>query len=285
VKRNSPIVVCLKDSIRAAARSRCSRASVVVIPEVRSSGKGSSGTNVVRENTASQPPINTSGNGGRLRRPGTNGGPGIGTTGSDCKKRSKIFSAFLLAVEREHVKERRAEAPRNLLESKMNECSVKDGGRSVVPLNNNTTQERQEGAGGDARRFSSSHDIILKLCDNVEVIRNDLTGDNKGDVDSDVDAETSVTDPSATPSSGSGSDSETAEATVVDLSEEELARMSSCLAGCPAILCDDRTSSHPPVPPLPHDCPQCLETYYAYTHYYAQGSRYFSIEVINGGML
>jgi len=218
-KRNTPIVVCLRESIRAFGRSSKSRP--VSAPTRRTlSESNASDANVVM----------------KLSPFGTSHG----------KKATKNFNAFLSAVEKVHTKE----AKYALCSQNINQ-SPNQSDREQL---NNSVDHQQTAD----TQFELSR--LLNFRDNVEVIHNDLrSAVQDASATSDDQSDKSEDSCSSRLSTTTESDTEPADESSTNRKKSECCEVS------------------------PQHCPQCLAAYYAYTHYYALGSKYFKIEVIEDG--
>jgi len=231
-KRNAPIVVCLRESIRAFGRGGSKPRLASATTRRTLSESNASDANVVMKLS-----------------------PFGGGTSHGKKAATKNFNAFLSAVEKVHTKE-----------GKYALCSPQNINQSVSPadreeLNNSVDHHNQQTA-SENPQFELSR--LLSLRDNVEVIHNDLHS-----VAQDVSA---VSDDQSDKSEDSCSSrlSTTGESDTEPVADDTSTnRKKSCSECCTEVS--------------PQHCPQCLAAYYAYTHYYALGSKYFKIEVIEDG--
>jgi len=211
-KRNAPIVVCLRESIRAFGRGK-TRPVSAAIPR-----------RTLSESSASDVVVKLSPFGKKAAA-------------------AKNFNAFLSAVEKAHAKDIGKFAAA---------CSSQNINPTVTsadrePLNNTVGDHRPAPTDGqlDLSQLLGFHGA------NVEVIHNDLSAT------SDDQSEKSE-DSCSSRLSGTESDAEATD-------ESSAPRKNDGGATCEV---------------LPQHCPQCLAACYAYTHYYALGSKYFKIEVI-----
>lgn len=277
IKRNSPIVVCLRESIRLAEAK--SRARVPTTLTNISHSRKAEDDQPPKENekekfasvsyslsTSISPPLSSSG----THVPNN-------SVATKPEKGSKNFNAFLSVVEKVHRKDNQPQLSVQNLSS-----SSYDG-----------IQERQNFAQSDAFRESLSGETVLNNKtligpgdtsltietarmafaekNNVDVICNDLRS-SRPDTHSGVFEDSDPSDSSCRHSSSESSDMEPE---VFEeehgLSKEELDRLSEHTDGFAM-----RRYELPP-----HECPECLSAYFAYTHYYAQGSKFFKIEVLD----
>jgi len=215
-KRNAPIVVCLRESIRAFGRGSKSRP---VSAATRRTLSESNASDVVV----------------KLAPFGT----------SQSKKATKNFNAFLSAVEKVHTKE--GKYP--LCSQNINQSTSQSDREQ---LNNSVDHQQTTETQFDLSR-------LLNFCDNVEVIHNDLRS-VVADVGTASDDQSEKSEDSCSSRlSTTESDTEPADESSTNRKNNECCEVS------------------------PQHCPQCLAAYYAYTHYYALGSKYFKIEVIEDG--
>jgi len=214
-KRNTPIVVCLRESIRAFGRGAKSRPVSANTRRTLSESNASDASVVVK-----------------LSPFGTPHG----------KKATKNFNAFLSAVEKVHTKDGKyALCSQNINQS----ASQSDREQLNNSVDHPQTAETQ---------FELSR--LLSFRDNVEVIHNDLR---------------SVV-PDASPASDDQSDkSEDSCSSQLSTTESDTEPADENSTNRKKADCCEVSPQH---------CPQCLAAYYAYTHYYALGSKYFKIEVI-----
>ena len=218
-KRNAPIVVCLRESIRVLGRSAKSRPVFSTTRRTLSESNASDANVVVKF-----PPFGN----------------------SHSKKATKNFNAFLSAVEKVHAKDGKfASCSQNINESP-NEPDREQ-------LNNSVDQQQTSETQLDLSR-------LLSRRNNVEVIHNDLSG-------AFPDVNTASDDQSDKSEDSCSSRLSTTESDTEPADDSSSARKST--AECCEVS--------------PQHCPQCLAAYYAYTHYYALGSKYFKIEVVEDG--
>ena len=218
-KRNAPIVVCLRESIRVFGRGAKSRPVSSTTRRTLSESNASDANVVVK--------FAPFGN-------------------SHGKKATKNFSAFLSAVEKAHTKDGKfASCSQNINES----ASQSDREQLNNSVDHQPTTETQ---------FDLSR--LLSCRSNVEVIHNDLSS-------AVPDVSTASDDQSDKSEDSCSSRLSTTE------SDTEPAEDSSATQKTATECCDVS----------PQHCPQCLAAYYAYTHYYALGSKYFKIEVVEDG--
>jgi len=214
-KRNAPIVVCLRESIRAFGRGSKSQRPVSATTR-----------RTLSESNASDVVV-------KLAPFGTTHG----------KKATKNFNAFLSAVEKAHTKEGRYAlcSPQNINQS----ASQSDREQ----LNNSVDHQPTTDTQFDLSR-------LLNFCDNVEVIHNDLRSVVQDVSTASDDQSDKSEDSCSSRLSTTESDTEPADESSTNRKNNECCEVS------------------------PQHCPQCLAAYYACTHYYALGSKYFKIEVI-----
>lgn len=218
-KRNAPIVVCLRESIRVFGRGAKSRPVSSTTRRTLSESNASDANVVVK--------LTPFGN-------------------SHSKKGTKNFSAFLSAVEKAHAKDGKfASCSQNINES---------ANQSEREQLNNSVDSQQ----ATETQFDLSR--LLSCRGNVEVIHNDLTS-------AVPDASTASDDQSDKSEDSCSSRVSTTESDTEPLDDSSAAPKST--AECSEVS--------------PQHCPQCLAAYYAYTHYYALGSKYFKIEVVEDG--
>jgi len=211
-KRNAPIVVCLRESIRALGRSGKLRPASGTTRRTLSESNASDANVVVK----------------------------LAPFG---KKATKNFSAFLSAVEKVHTKEGKyLQCPQNI-----NQPADQSNGEQL----NNSVDHQQTSS---ETQFDLSR--LLSFRDNVEVIHNDLHSAVPDVGPASDDQSDKSEDSCSSPLSATESDTE-------PVDESSTAQKNS--------ECCDVSPQH---------CPQCLAAYCAYTHYYALGSKYFKIEVI-----
>lgn len=311
LRRNSPIVVCLRDSIRlscaSSSRGRTPRMTVAA----------------ATDDAASEPPVfgpTTTAANGRLLRETKTSSAAIGSGGGEVvasaptfptrnARGSKNFNAFLSAVERVHAK---PTEPKFIAQN-LDRCSAdpeaigdrrQPGGEPPGSVSGRAADEEQPGETDVVVALnnalivgqSDAERTALAERDNVDVICNDLRGGASSSSsdsaaaaggaeavlppeafeDSDQSEETSSVRSSSESTSSSDAEAETAPALAADgpattLTADELDRLSARANGFGIRRYE--------VPP--DQCPECLSAYYAYTHYYAQGSKYFKIEVLN----
>jgi len=217
-KRNAPIVVCLRESIRAFGRSSKPRPASANTRRTLSESNASDASVVVK-----------------LSPFGTSHG----------KKATKNFNAFLSAVEKVHTKE-----------GKYALCS-----QNINPSTGHTDKEQLNNSVDHQQTAESQVDLsrLLNFRDNVEVIHNDLR--------------------SVVPDANAASDDQS------DKSEDSCSSRLSTTESDTEPVDDSSTNrkKNDCCEVSPQHCPQCLAAYYAYTHYYALGSKYFKIEVIEDG--
>lgn len=215
-KRNAPIVVCLRESIKAFGRSSRSRP---VSATTRRTLSESNASDVVV----------------KLAPFGTSHG----------KKATKNFNAFLSAVEKVHTKEGKyALCSQNINQSASHS--------NKEQLNNSVDHQPTAETQFDLSR-------LLSFCDNVEVIHNDLRSAVQDVSTASDDQSDKSEDSCSSRLSTTESDTEPVDDGSTNRKNTECCEVS------------------------PQHCPQCLAAYYAYTHYYALGSKYFKIEVIEDG--
>lgn len=215
-KRNAPIVVCLRESIRAFGRSSKSRPTPLTTRRTLS------------ESSASDMVV-------KLAPFGT----------SDGKKATKNFNAFLSAVEKVHTKDGRYA----LCSQNINQSACQS---DKEQLNNSIDHQQTAETQYDLSR-------LLSFCENVDVIHNDLRSvvqDVNVASDDQSDQSEKSEDSCSSHLSTTESDTEPTEDSSTNRKSRQCCQVS------------------------PQHCPQCLAAYYAYTHYYALGSKYFKIEVI-----
>jgi len=213
-KRNAPIVVCLRESIRAFGRSSKSR------PVSATSRR------TLSESNASEMVV-------KLAPFGTSHG----------KKATKNFNAFLSAVEKVHTKDGKYA----LCSQNINQSTSTHSERQQ--LNNSVEYQQTADTQFDLSR-------LLSCRDNVELIHNDLR---------------SVVPDVGTASDDQSDKSEDSCSSHLSTTESDTEPADESLTNRKDGECCDVSPQH---------CPQCLAGYYAYTHYYALGSKYFKIEVV-----
>jgi len=215
-KRNAPIVVCLRESIRAFGRGSKSR---TVSATTRRTLSESNASDVV----VKLAPFDT----------------------PHGKKATKNFNAFLSAVEKVHTKE-----------GKYALCS-----QNINQSTSHSDREQLNNSVDYQQSTETQYDLsrLLSFRDNVEVIHNDLR--------------------SVVPDASTASDDQS------DKSEDSCSsRLSTTESDTdPVDESSDRKNGGESCEVSPQHCPQCLAAYYAYTHYYALGSKYFKIEVVDDG--
>jgi len=218
-KRNAPIVVCLRESIRVYGRGAKSRPVSATTRRTLSESSASDASVVVKF-----APLGS----------------------SHGKKATKNFNAFLSAVEKAHTKDGKfASCSQNINET-TNQSDREQ-------LNNSVDHQQTAETQSELTRLLSCHS-------NVEIIHNDLSG--------------------AVPDVSAASDDQS------DKSEDSCSsRLSTTESDTePA---DDSSATQKTMTQCcevsPQHCPQCFAAYYAYTHYYALGSKYFKIEVVEDG--
>lgn len=321
IKRNSPIVVCLKDSIRLAAAAagggtKGARAkapsSIRNISHNRttSSSSSSSSSSQVADSRRrdkqsreqeGQRQQEEEGQKEEERKRQEDSLPAYISFSSSASaappppppcssfsagKGSKNFNAFLSAIEKVHTKDERPPlSAQNLNHPSISSSSFSDareraaeatrepqGAAEVVVLNNAAIIGPTEAALAlDAVRTAFAER------DNVEVICNDLHSSRTNPtVEGSEDSDISSCHPSSSDSSSSDAEDQDRgvpeeEEEEEELSKEELDRLSEHANGFAM-----RRYELPP-----HECPECLAAYFAYTHYYAQGSKFFKIEVVD----
>jgi len=214
-KRHAPIVVCLRESIRAVGRS--AKLRPVSVTRRTLSESNASDANVLV----------------KLAPLGTSHG----------KRSTKNFSAFLSAVEKAHTKE-----------GKFVSCSQN------INESANPSDQKQLNNSVDCRTTTTETQLdlsrLLSFRGSVDVIHNDLrTAIPDVSAASDDQSEKSE-DSCSSRLSTTESDTEPGDDSSMTRKNSECCEVS------------------------PQHCPQCLAAYYAYTHYYALGSKYFKIEVV-----
>jgi hypothetical protein len=229
-KRNMPIVVCLRESIRTHGGRRSSKLSAGSDRRTLSESSASVADVSVQtlismseELPSSAPPTDD--------------------------KRAKNFNAFLSAIEKVHSKGHKLVQPARNVEHSIDRKKVNMTHSSATGLAVLNNEDPSAGSVDMLRPLELAH------CKNIDLIHNDLKGPVRPLSDSMIsDDHSELTEPESScgRSSSSESDSEP---------NEELSGDSQDVA--------------------PHQCPKCLAAYYAYTHYYALGSKYFKIEVVD----
>jgi len=219
-KRNMPIVVCLRESIRTHGARRNSKSSTSFIRRTLSESSASVADVSVQTLITMSEDLPSS-------APPTD------------DKKSKNFNSFFSVIDKVQSKSQRFSPGLQNVELNVDRKQVahNDPGCSIA-LNN----EDPHISYVDALR-----PLELTRCKNIDVIYNDLRGPKLSFSDDHSDE----TEPEC--SSGRSSSSES--------DAEEQAFDSNEVA--------------------PQQCPKCLAAYYAYTHYYALGSKYFKIEVVD----
>lgn len=229
-KRNMPIVVCLRESIRTHGGRRSSKMSAGSDRRTLSESSASVADVSVQtlismseELPSSAPPTDD--------------------------KRAKNFNAFLSAIEKVHLKGHKLMQPAQNVEHSIDRRKVNMTHHSATGFAILNNEDPNVGSVDLLRPLELTH------CKNIDLIHNDLKDPVLPLSDSMIsDDRSELTEPESScgRSSSSESDSEL---------NEELSGDSQDVA--------------------PHQCPKCLAAYYAYTHYYALGSKYFKIEVVD----
>jgi len=245
-KRNSPIVVCLRESIRAFGRGAGSKTRPV---------SAATTTRTLSESNASDASIVA-----KLSPPFGGGGSGATSHGKKAVA-TKNFNAFLSAVEKVHTKE-----------GKYALCSTQNINQSAsLPdreqLNNSVDHHSHQQTASENPHFELSR--LLSFRENVEVIHNDLRNQDGGTASDDQSDKSEDSCSSRLSTTGGDSDTEPSVPDETLTSRKKGRAASECCTTASEVS--------------PQHCPQCLAAYYAYTHYYALGSKYFRIEVIEDG--
>jgi hypothetical protein len=218
-KRNMPIIVCLRESIRTHGTRRSSKTSTSFIRRTLSESSASV-TDVSVQTLISM-------------------SEDLPASAPPTEKKANNFSAFLTAIEKVQSKSQRfIPAIQNVEAFTERKHVARNEPGSATVLNN----EDPHISCADALR-----PIELTHCKNIDVIYNDLRGSKLSY--SDELSDQTEPESSSGPSSSSESDTE------------------------------EQISDNNDV--APQQCPKCLAAFFAYTHYYALGSKYFKIEVVD----
>jgi len=173
-------------------------------------------------------------------------------------KGEKNFSAFLSAVEKVHSKEKPGLSTSfENLAAFIDESKEKN---STNCLNNSVNYQHSISEKSTKRSLGAIEG------DNIELICNDLSGKSSvvDSEDSCEDSEPSENSSVVSSSEESPSDSDassTADSLSEDFTKEELERLTEYTTGFPLTKYEC----------LPHECPECLAAYYAYTQFCYQG--------------
>lgn len=233
-KANSPIVIQLKDTLKAALKQKQrTLADTLLKSKQREESEdcklSNSDVSVVSdEEIASSKEIKT-------------------------KKDVKNLSALISVIEKTHRKDKKFHVGSNNLARNTRTKSSKFVADYVL---NNATYSLE-----NADQVSSKPRSIAE-CENVEVICNDLNESDKGSYMEDTESDTVSTISSSESQCESDASNSQPETMETEMTPEELERLAQFTTGCPLIRYDCS----------PSECPQCLsEFYYNYQYYYDQG--------------
>lgn len=267
VKSNSPIVVRLRDTIKVSVWGKLKGSPLSSDLEYESSSEESFPvTSQVKDHAAETPygPAPDDSHGSK-RYP----------RGRHIKRRlcrdGKNFNAFLSAIEKVHSKDKELYLVNNLNQYSWHSKEYKAS--SDLLLNNCVPPYHRHSQGAlKLRNIPPKAQALQPNRDNIELICNDLHSERHspelfGSTDSENSSVVSHSDTQSESDISSQSDSVGSE----DLSREELEHLREYTEGCPLTRYDC----------MPHECPECLATYYSSTHYFAQGSDFLKIEVLD----
>lgn len=233
-KANSPIVIQLKDTLKAALKQKQrTLADTLLKSKQREESEdcklSNSDVSVVSdEEIASSKEIKT-------------------------KKDVKNLSALISVIEKTHRKDKKFHVGSNNLARNTRTKSSKFVADYVL---NNATYSLE-----NTDQVSSKPRSIAE-CENVEVICNDLNESDKGSYMEDTESDTVSTISSSESQCESDASNSQPETMETEMTPEELERLAQFTTGCPLIRYDCP----------PSECPQCLsEFYYNYQYYYDQG--------------
>lgn len=232
-KANSPIVIQLKDTLKAALKQKQRTLADTMLrskqrEEAEDCKLSNSDISVVSdEDIASSKEIKT-------------------------KKDVKNLSALISVIEKTHRKDKKFHVGSNNLARNNRTKSSKFVADYVL---NNATYSSE-----NSEPMSSKPRSIAE-CENVEVICNDLNESDKGSYLEDTESDSVSTISSSESQCDSDISNSQPETVDSEMSPEELERLAQFTTGCPLIRYDCP----------PSECPQCLSEFYNFQYYYDQG--------------